>query len=80
MTQKSSSSSKQLRGVKEHATKKEIAIATQKVGFILRPDNHLFKQWVTDQRIGAHLDVVLQAQEKLHNFYKDFLLTKGADQ
>jgi leucyl-tRNA synthetase len=48
--------------VKE-AIKKAIAIATQKVGLILRFDNHCFRQWQLDQPTDAQHEVALQGQE-----------------
>ena len=43
---------------------------------ILRSDQYLFKQWVIDQRIDAQLEVHLQTQDNVINFYKNLLQSK----
>jgi hypothetical protein len=58
------------------ATKREIHITTQKVGLVLHPDKHFFRQLVQDNNWEVQQDVVHQAQKKLINFYKTFLKTK----
>jgi hypothetical protein len=45
--------------------KRDIAIATQKVGSILHTGKPLFRQWMTDQHMYAHCAVELHAQDKL---------------
>ena len=69
-------SSYKLLMVRANATKREIHITTQKVGLILHPDKHFFRQWVQENQWAAQQEVVYQAQEKLINFYKTFLKTK----
>jgi hypothetical protein len=71
LTQKSFSD--QLLMVRDHATNKGIASATQKAGLIVHRDKHfVFIKSVIDKQIETQIDVVLQAEEKFGKVLQAF--------